>query len=113
MSINTTDHILRRIQHYAIAAIILTAVIIALVSIYPLYTKLEFVEKKVIVFARDASILMVDEYLIHLKEISRDIADQNKRMLEHHTTDHAEMLKALNKMLHMAMKDNKQLIGIT
>lgn len=118
MSANSTAKIHRAIQFYAITTVILIAIIISYVSVYPLYSNLRDTEQRDLIFARDTSVLIVDEYVSRIKDITKQISSRTKAklLLEEYgegKISKAEMQTYLRKILNSALKSSTQLISIT
>ena len=113
-----TGRVQRIVRMYSILAVILIAIIITIIAVYPLYSKLRDTEQQGLVFARDTSVLIVDEYVSRIKDIARQISSRTKAsmLLEEYergdiTKDN--MQKFLSTILKAALKNSTQLIGIT
>ncbi len=113
-----TKKILHNIQNYATAAIILTAIITTIIAIFPLYLKLEAIEKRNVIFSRDTSVFIVDQYLLRLKDVAKQISSRTKAIQltgahKKGTIKKQNLLNYLNKILLGALRNNANLIGIT
>ncbi|TNF65568.1 MAG: GGDEF domain-containing protein [Gammaproteobacteria bacterium] len=115
---NGTHRLQKLILRYSILAIVLVSVIVACISIYPLYSKLRQTEQQGLIFARDTSVLIVNEYLSRIKDIARQVSSRTKakQLLEDYQKGKitkADMQKYLNTILEAALKGSRQLVGIT
>jgi len=113
-----TKKIQRRIKMYAILAVVLIAVTIAVISITPLYSTLRDTEQRDLIFARDTSVLIVDEYVSRIKDIARQISSRTKarRLVEDYESgkiNKREMQAYLTTILNSALINSSQIIGIS
>ncbi|MDF1760979.1 MAG: diguanylate cyclase [Coxiellaceae bacterium] len=118
MPANKTEKIQRTIQIYAIFAVVLIAITITAVAVYPLYSKLRDTEQRGLAFARDTGVLIVDEYVARIKDIAKQISSRTKaRLLVQDYDDNKiskhEMTPYLRNILRSALRSSTQLMGIT
>ncbi|MDF1761041.1 MAG: diguanylate cyclase [Coxiellaceae bacterium] len=70
----TTEKIQFKIRYSTIALVITLSTIITIVAIYPYYSKLRQAEKNNLIFARNTSALIINEYLSRIKLYAQQIS---------------------------------------
>jgi diguanylate cyclase (GGDEF)-like protein len=115
---NKTEKIQRIIRIYSLVTVVLIAFTVTILAIYPLYSLLRETEKRDLVFARDTSVLIVDEYVSRIKDIAKQISSRTKAriLLEEYQAQkitRQQMQSYLRTILQSALQSSTQLIGIT
>lgn len=106
-----------KIKHFALSATFLSCLITAFICIYPFFISQRQIEKQNLIFARDTTILIVDEYLSKMEQVAKQISTRTKaRMLTENIINNKVDLQPnkefLAKILKEAITSNQQLLGL-
>lgn len=76
---NTSEQIQKKISRYVTISVIMLALLIAAISIYPFYIKLRESEQNDLVFVRNTSGIIVNNYINQMKMIAQHISNESNR----------------------------------
>lgn len=113
----TSKKIESKIRIYAIISVIAISIIITAITLIPLYIKLRDAEQRGILFARDASVLIVNEYIANIKHIAQRLS-KNKAVLhslaspDTKSNVYGKLQSTLKTILISTLNSNAQIVGI-